>query len=347
MGHWIHTRVVVAAVVVLLLSADAWAQSVEATDAVIRVMTFNILQGGGEAKNVGFDDKLFGGSRMDEIAAVIRLAEADVVGVQEDCPSDHLLKALGDGWQRVGSIYSRCPIDKVSVQPYLTVVEIQRPGGRRVTMVNCHWFPSAKGYGPDLAQAELKAAPQLTDAAAAGRRIAEKCAIPNGARGYNATLKPLLEAIMTKKDVLLTGDFNEPSHLDWTLAYTQNGPDRWVKNPTPTPLRFAVRWPGSVALADAGLIDSFRAVHPDEVRKPGFTWTPEYPDKTPGRRPYGEQVRDRIDRIYHVGHGLEPTDARVIGESKDNADVVFEDRWPSDHRSVVVTFRLRDDRSMR
>ncbi len=61
---------------------------------ILRVMTFNILQGGEEAKNVGFDDAYFDGSRFDELAEVIRLARADVVGVQEDCSSTKLLQAL-------------------------------------------------------------------------------------------------------------------------------------------------------------------------------------------------------------------------------------------------------------
>ena len=112
-----------------------------------------ILQGGEEAKNVGFDNALFGGSRFDELVDVIKLAKADVVGVQEDCGSDKLLKALGDGWQRVGSVYSRFPLKKVRVDPFLTVATVELPGSRAVTLVNSHWFPPRGGYGPDLAQA--------------------------------------------------------------------------------------------------------------------------------------------------------------------------------------------------
>ena len=56
-----------------------------------RLMTFNILQGGGNAKNVGFGNELFGGSRIDEITSAIKLAEADVVGIQEDCSSKSCL----------------------------------------------------------------------------------------------------------------------------------------------------------------------------------------------------------------------------------------------------------------
>jgi hypothetical protein len=43
-----------------------------------RLMTFNILQGGGNAKNVGFGNELFGGSRIDEITSAIKIARADI-----------------------------------------------------------------------------------------------------------------------------------------------------------------------------------------------------------------------------------------------------------------------------
>lgn len=304
----------------------------------LRVMTFNILQGGEDASNVGFNNALFGGSRFDELAAVVRLAKADVVGVQEDCGSDKFLKALGDGWQRLGSVYSRLPMQQVKVASYLTVVRLTLTAGRTVTLVNCHWSPPAKCYGPDLAQQALKDDPKLADLTAVTKRIVDACAVPNGARGYKATLEPLRVAIDAKESVILTGDFNESSHLDWTDAYAKSGADRWVKNPTGTPLRFAVPWPGSKALEAIGMKDSFRSIHADEVQKPGPTWTPEYPARTPGRRSFGDQCLDRIDRIYHSGAGLSATTAEVVGEVKAFADLVCSGRWPSDHRAVVVSF---------
>lgn len=304
----------------------------------LRVMTFNILQGGGDASNVGFGNMVFGGSRFDELADVIRLAKADVVGVQEDCPSGQLLEALGKGWTRAGSVYSRLPLRKVSVEPFLTVVDVQPPGGCPVKLVNCHWFPPRGGYGPDLAQEELRRDPRLADGAAAGRRIVEKCAIPGGARGYNATLKPIKAAVEAGETVILTGDFNEPSHLDWTEKFAASGADRWVGNPTGVSLRMEVRWPGSLLLESAGLTDSFRAVHPDEVGSPGITWTPKYKDGTPGRRPYKDQVLDRIDRVYHTGKILKPRHAAVVGEDAPGIDIVYPGPWPSDHRAVVVDF---------
>lgn len=306
----------------------------------LRVMTFNILQAGGEASNVGFDNSYFDGSRIDELAAVIRLADADVVGVQEDCPSDALLRELGDAWYRVGSIYSRLPLTKVSVQQYLTVAKVELTEDRSVTIVNCHWFPPKNRYGPDLAQAELRTQPNLSDTSDIARRIIDRCSVPKGPRGYDATLIPLEKAMENHEAVILTGDFNEPSHLDWTERYAKEGTDRWVVNPTGKPLRFAIEWPGSKRLASIDMVDSYREVHPNEVERLGVTWTPPYPENTPGRRNYGDQVLDRIDRVYHAGKMLCPTVAEVVGEVATTSDIVFPGRWPSDHRAVVIDFRI-------
>ncbi len=307
----------------------------------LRVMTFNILQGGGGAANVGFNDSFFGGSRIDELAAIIRLADADIVGVQEDCASDDLLRALGDKWHRVGSIYSRLPLSKVSVAPYLAIAKTELAKDRTVTLVNCHWLPPKNGYGPDLAQAEIKAHPELSDPVAMASRIIERCSVSAGPRGYDATLRPLQTAIGHDESAILTGDFNEPSHLDWTQRFANEGTDRWVGNPTGSPLRFAVEWPGSKRLASIGMLDSYRVVHPNEVERMGVTWTPSYPENTPGRRKYSDQVLDRIDRIYHFGETLYPVAAEIVGEDASTSDIVFPGMWPSDHRAVVIDFQTQ------
>lgn len=307
----------------------------------LRVMTFNILQAGGEASNVGFNNADFDGSRMDELAAVIRLADADIVGVQEDCTTDALLRELGEPWQRIGSIYSRLPLSKVSVEPYLAVAKAELSKGRTVTLVNCHWLPPPRCYGPDLAQAELKSNPDLSQAGAMASRIIERCTISAGPRGYDATLKPLQTAIGSNESAILTGDFNEPSHLDWTQRFAKEVPDRWVANPTGTPLRFAVEWPGSKRLETIGMLDSYRVVHANEVERMGVTWTPAYPERTPGRRNYADQVLDRIDRIYHTDRSIIPVAAEVVGEDASTSDIVFPGRWPSDHRAVVVDFQIK------
>ena len=48
---------------------------------------------------------------------------------------------------------------------------------------------------------------------------------------------------------------------------------------------------------------------------------------------------DRIDFVYFKGNGLKVTDAKIIGENEENADIVVAP-YPSDHRAVVATFTL-------
>tara|TARA_B100000676_G_C18031017_1_gene818677 strand:- start:799 stop:1791 length:993 start_codon:yes stop_codon:yes gene_type:complete len=326
---------------IIFLAGILFASSLPAGEnAGFRLMTFNILQGGGNAKNVGFGNELFDGSRIDEIASAIHLAKADVVGVQEDCPpkSNAILKELGEGWHRSGSVYSKYPLRPVGNDLYLNIVDVELPKSRVIRVINCHWWPNK--YGPSLAQDKLRANPK-TDLEDLGRIVETRGARPGGVRGYKATFGPLLDAIKDEKNLFLVGDFNEPSHLDWTKDFAQEGFDRWVNNPTGTPLRLVVRWPGSVGLEKLGMVDSYRSVHSDEVKKPGNTWTPQYPENTPGRRPFGDQVLDRIDRVYHYGKDVRAITAEVVGE-KGFADVVLGARWPSDHRAVVVEYKWRN-----
>jgi hypothetical protein len=47
----------------------------------------------------------------------------------------------------------------------------------------------------------------------------------------------------------------------------------------------------------------------------------------------------RIDYVYFKGEGIQVTEAKIIGEKKENADIVVSP-YPSDHRAVVSTFSL-------
>ena len=63
---------------------------------------------------------------------------------------------------------------------------------------------------------------------------------------------------------ILLGDFNEPSHLDWTLEAAELGLN----------FGFEVNWPISSVLESIGMIDSYREKYPNPIESPGFTWTP-------------------------------------------------------------------------
>lgn len=303
---------------------------------ILNLLSFNILQGGGNAANVGFPDQQFDGSRLDEIAAVIHFTKADLVGIQEDANQDRLLLQLGDGWFKGGSVYSRFPLSVISHERYLTVVRVHLPNRTSVVVANCHWAPSR--YGPFHAQELLLQQGSPSDADAFAEQVLTYAGKPQGARGYHRTMKALQPLLNAGETLFLTGDFNEPSHLDWTARYQQQGRSRWPGAPADRPLRQQVAWPGSMRLEQAGMQDAYRVVKPDEVKFPGITWTPQYPAGTPGRREYSAQVLDRIDMIYFRSDRFHPRQASVVGEGSEFTELIWPGHWPSDHRAVLVQF---------
>jgi len=46
--------------------------------------------------------------------------------------------------------------------------------------------------------------------------------------------------------------------------------------------------------------------------------------------------------VYFRGNGLQVTDAKIVGENEEKADIVVAP-YPSDHRAVVATFTLSNE----
>lgn len=310
----------------------------------LTVASFNILESGQGAPHVGFPRT----ARHTALAAVIRQCDADVIGVQECGNPAPLLKALGTNWTGFGtgkSIYTsgivaRLPLEPLVTEDYFTAARVKLPGGASFILANAHWSPP-RNSGVTLIQQRLRAGEVPADEAKFAAEIIAASDASAGPRGYERTLAALRPWLAAGERVVLTGDFNESSHLDWTARAAERGMDRWVQNPTTRPLRFAIQWHGSHRLAALGLRDAYRTHFPDEVAKPGITWTPPYPTGTPGRRPPGDQVLERIDLIYFAGPGLELANAAIVGEGAAHCEIVFPQAWPSDHRAVLASFRIK------
>ena len=92
--------------------------------------------------------------------------------------------------------------------------------------------------------------------------------------------------------VILGGDFNEPSHLDWTEA-TKDLFDHHGA---------VVPWDCSMMLAEAGFIDTYRSLYPDPVKYPGFTCPADCKDIDLKRLVWSPEAddRDRIDFILYA-----------------------------------------------
>lgn len=321
------------------LNADAGADPLRVT-----VMSFNILEGGGGAAHVGFPAS----PRHSRIADTIHACGASVVGVQELGAPGALLKELGPEWHAVATgksvytcgIVSSLPMETLVVEDYLAVVRARLPAGGSLIVVNTHWNPP-RNSGVSLIQKRMKDGTVPGDLAKFEAEIVARSDASNGPRGYRHTLDALRPHLASGENVILTGDFNESSHLDWTAKAAEHGMDRWVRNPTGRPLRFKMNWTGSRLLSEAGLRDAYRTVFPDEVANPGITWTPPYPDATRGRRPYADQILERIDMIYFNGR-IEVASAGVVGEDKTHCEVFREGPALSDHRAVVATFLIKE-----
>lgn len=307
--------------IILVLSSIWFCVSVEppaaaAEEMLLRVMTFNIWQGG-EA----------GGQPLSQTAEVIRQARADVVGVQEThgrekngVRTDNG-NALADqlGWHyqpqagRIG-VLSRFPITAAAGRKHGVTIEYSP--GRSLSLVNVHF--AASPYQPyQLLSIPYGKYPFITTESAA-IEWAER------ARGdeVDRVLEELHPLLSEGTPVLLTGDFNEPSYLDWTERSRSAGL---------CPL--AVRYPTTQRIAATGLRDTFRTVHSDEVRSPGYTWTPTTSVDDP------QDHHDRIDFVFASQPRIEILSCQVVGESNQAADIVVTP-WPSDHRAVVTTVRV-------
>lgn len=101
--------------------------------------------------------------------------------------------------------------------------------------------------------------------------------------------------------IILGGDFNEPSHRDWT-------PEAVKAGLAPFPINF----PTTSIIEHLGFGDCFRLVHPDVVKDPGTTW----PDRDPGY----DFRRDRIDFIFVKN--MRPQSADVISSSLSDHSMV-------------------------
>lgn len=309
----------------LSLAAALLPSTVLATD--LTVMSYNVWGGGGNE-----------GKSVDETVAVIRAVNADIIGIQETrlepdpCTAEScaatgesvaakIAAALGyfhyDQTKEnpalwANAVISRYPIGKATGNDLGVEIDVN---GRKVMAYNIHLtdFP----YQPyQLLSIEYGTAPFF-------KTEAEAIAAAKAARG---PALDLLEADLKEGEgaeaAFIFGDFNEPSFRDWTEAAVKAG-----RHPV------AVKYPTTARIEAAGFTDLFRMAFPDEVAKPGFTWTPtSAPDAK-------DDHHDRIDFTFGRAKDLKVLKAGIVGEKAPEADIVVTP-WPSDHRASMATVQF-------
>lgn len=307
MNHPISWRTLFASAFIFLVACGPTEQppvtepTIETNAVDLRVMSFNIEWGGAL---ISFAN----------VAEAIRLSGADVVGIQE--AEGNLARLAADlGWHYNLRNYaiSRFPlIEPPGADGRYVYAEVLP--GKIVALANVH-LPSDP-YGPYV----LRDGGTVEDALALERRVRLPKIAP-----YLDVLPSLFARGIP---VFLTGDFNAPAHSDWTAAIVGTRPL----------VDYAVSWPVSTAVAEAGFKDSWRQVYPDPLTNPGLTWwaaRPPLEAYTPGEN----DTQDRIDFLWFAGPATVRS-SEIVGE-KNGPEVTFSvDPWPSDHRALVSSFTV-------
>lgn len=142
---------------------------------------------------------------------------------------------------------------------------------------------------------------------------------------------------------MMGADMNEPSVLDWTEStahlYDHNG--------------VVAPWQTTSILRDGGLVDAYRAMYPDPVTHPGFTWPAATPNVDVSQLAWAPEAdeRDRIDYVFFAPDDrLSLTSTRIVGPVGDvvrgakappvSDEEIFTPRtlWTSDHKGLQAEF---------
>lgn len=268
---------------------------------------------------------------------VIRDSGADVVLLQESYDIDGDRPRLGTwlaeqlGWNRYqGESIHLCVLSHLDIEETYFHHTWHGVGAKlkdehgRVFVAYSIWL-DWKGYTPYA----LRENPELDDDQLLENEVTNSKRLPQ----VESLLKYIKDQGHMDLEVplLVGGDFNCPSHLDWTAEAEIERP--FVRE---LPL------PVSMAVIEAGFFDAYRSVYPDPVEHPGITWSPLYRVDANGR----PLPLDRIDRLYikqpqgqSVLH-LVPDRATVLPEQLEDNDIPKAKRiFPSDHGAVVIRMR--------
>jgi len=272
------------------------------TPAQIKVMAWNIWHGGhryGHA--VG----------LQRVIETIRASNADIVGLIETYGSgEEIADSLGYYFYLISSnlsIMSRYPIKETvkAFRPFNFGGAVLQIGNDKEIVFLNTWLHYLPDYSKSLS--EGKTTQELIKAEEKTRHDEIKHILKE--------IEPWISDV-ENKPIIMSGDFNSGSHLDWT-GQTKDLHQGYV-----------VEWPISLEMEKAGFNDSYRILHIDPLIDPGLTWTPRAATSSDK---YG--LRDRIDYIYYQGEQLTPIESKVV----DYHPVMF----PSDHAAVITIFNLK------
>lgn len=133
----------------------------------------------------------------------------------------------------------------------------------------------------------------------------------------------------THTPVIIAGDFNAASHLDWTERAALG---------TVVPCQRDFR--ESQYMESVGFVDAFRENNPDEIKDTGFSWGVPTGEVGEGKG----YPAARIDFIYYKGSRMLAVESDIFGmhpEQQPGKGGVFRNNpYPSDHYGFVTEFKI-------
>ena len=308
------TKSLIIATILAFLIFNSCTQQVQYKE--LRVLAWNIWHGG--------HSKAYPDVGCEGTINILKKSNADVILMIETYGAASMIAdSLGFYYELLSSnlcIFSRYPITEKylfsnQIDPFnFGGVEINIEGTRvRLFDTWLHYLPDATKVPVEKTEYEIIAWEEE------GTRDDE----------LNAILT-VMTPILKETDsipVIMGGDFNSHSHLDWTLAtkdmYNHGG--------------VVVNWPISKEMEAAGFTDSYREINPDPVTHPGVTWM-YGPDETAPN-----SWMDRIDYIYYQGRTIQAIDSKIYNQVLGEI-LLFEDEdffYASDHGFVLTTFKIK------
>ena len=268
----------------------------------LKILSWNIWHGGHEfGENVG----------LERVIDIIKSSQADIIGLIETYGSgEEIADSLGYYFYLISSnlsIMSRYPITETihAFKPFnFGGAKIALSQNKELIFLDT-WLHYLPDYCRNIEEGKMSSTELIKDEG----------------KTRHSEIKHILKEIKAYIDntdsipVIMAGDFNSGSHLDWT-NHTKG-----------IHYGYTIAWPVSKEMINKGFKDSFHQLNIDPLKDPGFTWSPL---ASSASNKYG--LRDRIDYIYYKGKQLRPIESKVL----DYHPVIF----PSDHAAVATVFQL-------
>ena len=210
-------RIITALAILAALASAITPLHAQAEEPTLRVMSYNIHRGG----------IICNKQPLSQTAKAIQLAKADMVGIQETrSPKGDTLEDLAKllGWNHDGGKGSNILTRYEIVESLKNGVKVKLDSGKEAYIFNLH-LPSHPYQPYQLLGIRPKWHKHTNDIEFI-KTEAEAIEWAKKARGTE--VQKLLKVISSLPDkeapVFVVGDFNEPSHLDWTEAAAKAGP---------------------------------------------------------------------------------------------------------------------------